>query len=401
MSRRQRDRQSNQDRNNDSGQSGSLGMDSRRNETGVGRGYDRSQSEYGNADRYESRDTWDNRPSRYANQVGGDFGGSQDFGGRGGYGSDRPDSDITYYPDTRSQRSGGYPEQHRLSRGSQSGNWSNQGEWGGSGDSGRQYDRSGYDRAGGEYGSTYGGSGGSQYRSGQGSGNQSYGNQSYGNQSYGNHGSGNQYGGQRSDASYDQFNRDNRFGSEAGNWNQSNSYGPSQYGGQSQFSQSPYGGLGGSGSEYGQRSGSQYGGQAGGWSNDSRQSSSQYGGASTARRGQAPKNYKKSDERINDDVCEQLMSRGLDCSGVEVSVKDGVVTLTGEVCERQDKHRIEQIAADVSGVSDVENQLRMKKQTDDQSGSSASRGTSDSTRAASNATGSANTNSSTTTSSKK
>lgn len=55
------------------------------------------------------------------------------------------------------------------------------------------------------------------------------------------------------------------------------------------------------------------------------------------------------------------MAEGLDCSNVEITVREGIVTLTGDVAARADKHRIEQIAADVSGVKDVENQLRMGK----------------------------------------
>lgn len=97
--------------------------------------------------------------------------------------------------------------------------------------------------------------------------------------------------------------------------------------------------------------GVQYGGSSGRWSD----------GRQTQRRGTAPKSYKRSDERIQDDVCERIMDRGIDASDVDVKVKDAVVTLTGEVEDRSDKHRIEQIAAEVFGVQDVENQIRVKK----------------------------------------
>lgn len=80
-------------------------------------------------------------------------------------------------------------------------------------------------------------------------------------------------------------------------------------------------------------------------------------------RGSAPRSYKRSDERLTEDVCETLMDRGLDCSRVDVSVKGGVVTLSGDVSDRSDRLRMEQIAAGVSGVTDVENHLRLSKAT--------------------------------------
>ncbi len=78
-------------------------------------------------------------------------------------------------------------------------------------------------------------------------------------------------------------------------------------------------------------------------------------------RGTPPRGYKRSDDRITEDVCERIIDAGLDAGGVEVTVRSGVVTLSGEVRERADKYRMEQIAAEVSGVTDVENSLRMRK----------------------------------------
>jgi len=75
----------------------------------------------------------------------------------------------------------------------------------------------------------------------------------------------------------------------------------------------------------------------------------------------APKGYRKSDDRIKEEVCERLIEEGIDCGNVDVSIKEGLVTVTGEVNDRRDKHRIEEIAESVSGVSDVENQLRLAK----------------------------------------
>lgn len=106
----------------------------------------------------------------------------------------------------------------------------------------------------------------------------------------------------------------------------------------------------------------------------------QSGGQHTSgrMRGAAPRNYKRSDERISEHLCESLMNAGLDCSGVDVSVKDGVATITGEVMDRNDKYRIEQLASDVSGITEVDNKLRVSSRrsehSDGQSRSGAARG---------------------------
>lgn len=88
------------------------------------------------------------------------------------------------------------------------------------------------------------------------------------------------------------------------------------------------------------------------------------------QRGKAPKNYKKSDDRIRDDVSERLIDDGYDCSDVEVNCSEGIVTLSGECCSRDTKHGMERSASDVHGVKDVNNQMRLKdRQRSDDSGS--------------------------------
>jgi osmotically-inducible protein OsmY len=75
--------------------------------------------------------------------------------------------------------------------------------------------------------------------------------------------------------------------------------------------------------------------------------------------GKGPKGYRRSDDRIREDVCECLTRHGeVDASEVDVQVKDGEVTLTGTVPRRQDKRIAEDLAENVSGVKDVHNQLR-------------------------------------------
>jgi BON domain len=78
-----------------------------------------------------------------------------------------------------------------------------------------------------------------------------------------------------------------------------------------------------------------------------------------ARRGRGPRNYQRSDERIREEVNERLMRAWMDSSDVDVRVDNGEVTLHGFVDTRQEKRAIEDLAADVLGVKDVHNMLRV------------------------------------------
>jgi hypothetical protein len=76
---------------------------------------------------------------------------------------------------------------------------------------------------------------------------------------------------------------------------------------------------------------------------------------STQRRG--PKGWKRSDERLYEDVCEALAGGGVDASEITVKVEDGECTLTGTVASRGDRRRAEEIVEGVHGVVDVHNRL--------------------------------------------
>ncbi|HRI51338.1 MAG TPA: BON domain-containing protein [Pseudomonadota bacterium] len=91
---------------------------------------------------------------------------------------------------------------------------------------------------------------------------------------------------------------------------------------------------------------------------------------SAHKRSRGPKGYKRSDERIREDVCERLGSQGeVDASEVEVQVQDGQVTLTGTVTHQRDKRHLEDLAEAVAGVQEVITQLRVHR-ADQQRGSS-------------------------------
>lgn len=68
---------------------------------------------------------------------------------------------------------------------------------------------------------------------------------------------------------------------------------------------------------------------------------------------------KISDDQIHDHVLQRLASdRDVKGGGIDVEVKDGVVTLRGKVREDKQKARAERIVKKVKGVKQVVNQLQ-------------------------------------------
>lgn len=79
-------------------------------------------------------------------------------------------------------------------------------------------------------------------------------------------------------------------------------------------------------------------------------------------RGHGPANYKRSDERILEDACDRLTDDwGVDASNIQVTVQGGEVTLDGTVADRRQKRRAEDVVHDLSGVSHVQNNLRVQQ----------------------------------------
>ncbi|WP_201863840.1 BON domain-containing protein [Microvirga soli] len=78
-------------------------------------------------------------------------------------------------------------------------------------------------------------------------------------------------------------------------------------------------------------------------------------------RGRGPRNYRRPDDRILDDVGHRLTEDGhVDASDIEVSVKSQEVILSGTVSTPFEKRRAEDIADTVSGVTHVQNNLRIR-----------------------------------------
>ena len=108
---------------------------------------------------------------------------------------------------------------------------------------------------------------------------------------------------------------------------------------------------------------------------------------SESYRGKGPRDYKRSDDRIREDVCDRLSDDPfIDASDIEVRVDGSEVILSGRVDSREAKRRAEDMVESISGVSNVQNQLKVTRDTSSNtgtgtSGTTGTTGTSDSTRA--------------------
>lgn len=114
--------------------------------------------------------------------------------------------------------------------------------------------------------------------------------------------------------------------------------------------------MGESGSD--QRERPQSGGSRSG---DPRLDDPRTGGPRTGRARILPKGYKRSDERIRDEICETLCRSGTDVRDVSVEVSGGKVLLEGTVIDRYAKHEIEDHAAECLGVEEVDNRIRVRR----------------------------------------
>lgn len=79
-------------------------------------------------------------------------------------------------------------------------------------------------------------------------------------------------------------------------------------------------------------------------------------------RGIGPKGYKRSDERLGEDIYEKLtVDRFLDATYIDIEIANVEVTLNGRVASREEKRRAADLVEDIIGVHHVQNNLRIEK----------------------------------------
>lgn len=87
-----------------------------------------------------------------------------------------------------------------------------------------------------------------------------------------------------------------------------------------------------------------------------------HGAQSQSHRGRGPKGYKRSDERISEEVHQRLTDDPwVDATHIQVEVKDCEVTLSGTVSDREERRRAERCVEDIWGVNHVQNNLRVQQ----------------------------------------
>lgn len=74
--------------------------------------------------------------------------------------------------------------------------------------------------------------------------------------------------------------------------------------------------------------------------------------------GRGPRSYRRSDDRIFEDVCQRLTQHGMiDARQIQVEVREGEVILDGTVDNRQTKRMVEDTIDSITGVKDIHNRL--------------------------------------------
>jgi flavin-binding protein dodecin len=193
-----------------------------------------------------------------------------------------------------------------------------------------------------------------------GSGNHDFGNRDFGNRDFG----AREYGG------YDRFDANRSLNDDYSRTDYGDPYRGRDYNrdyGAPFAQRSSYNSGYDRGPEYRSPSQSNYSTRSGperGYIDQGRIAENEYGRSNYQRRfGQGPRGYKRSDERIREDVCDRLgQDWDVDATEVEVSVSSGEVTLSGTIGDRDQKFRVEHLADSVSGVTEVHNQLRVKRE---------------------------------------
>jgi osmotically-inducible protein OsmY len=85
--------------------------------------------------------------------------------------------------------------------------------------------------------------------------------------------------------------------------------------------------------------------------------------ASTSYRGRGPKNYRRSDERLREIICELLTDDPfIDATDVIVEVSEGEVSVFGTVATRSQRRAIETLVLHLHGVTELHDQLALRSE---------------------------------------
>lgn len=178
----------------------------------------------------------------------------------------------------------------------------------------------------------------------------------------------------RAAGGYEREEAGRRFGVGAERGGQG-SYGETGFGGYG-GGQSGYGGYGGQGREggYGVGSGRE---ERGGFQRGQGQRGAGWESGGLGRgglgpfAGRGPKGYRRSDERVLEEVNQALEDHpDIDASNIEVSCQSGEIVLRGTVDDRRTKRLAEECVEDLPGVKDVRNELRVQSASGDGNGGS-------------------------------
>ncbi len=83
-------------------------------------------------------------------------------------------------------------------------------------------------------------------------------------------------------------------------------------------------------------------------------------------KGKGPKGYRRSDERIREDISDRLSDDPyVDASDIDIEVKGAEVILSGTVDSRDAKRRAEDLVESISGITHVENRIRVTQKNFD------------------------------------
>jgi hypothetical protein len=172
-----------------------------------------------------------------------------------------------------------------------------------------------------------------------------------------------QYGDHRGDASRGYGESGTRRGQHGGWFAGEERSGGERFGAHGSYGSSEQ--AGGRNRGYGEGLGGRYGvggGMSGRYGGSGADSAVGAGMTSGGMTGKGPKGYKRSDDRIKENVCDCLTDDPhLDASSLEVQVKDGEVTLTGTVDSRDARRHAEDLIEHMSGVKHVQNNLRVQE----------------------------------------